>query len=96
MMTTAPARRIFCHYAQQETDGLEFVPYPGALGQRIFNEIGKNAWSAWLSHQTILINENRLSPRDPSHRAFLEQQMCAFLFAKQQTAPPSVSGHDAP
>ena len=80
-------RLIFCHYEQRQTEGLDFVPYPGELGQRIFAQIGKSGWNAWLAHQTLLINENRLSPRDPAHRAFLEQQLQKFLFAGDAEQP---------
>ena len=81
------SRTVFCTYEQRDTEGLDFVPYPGALGQRIFNEIGKSAWSKWLAHQTMLINENRLSPRDPKHRAFLEAELVKYLFEKDAEAP---------
>ena len=73
-------RSVFCQYEQRETEGLDFVPYPGELGQRIFANVGKQAWAAWLAHQTMLINENRLSPLNPQHRAFLEGEMLKFLF----------------
>ena len=73
-------RSVFCQYQQCDTEGLDFVPYPGELGQRIYAHIGKPAWNAWLAHQTMLINENRLSPRDPKHRAFLEKELTKFLF----------------
>ena len=71
---------IQCEYQKGEAEGLDFVPYPGELGQRIYAHIGKSAWNAWLAHQTMLINENRLSPRDPKHRAFLEKELNKFLF----------------
>ena len=74
------ARTIQCEYQKGEAEGLDFVPYPGELGQRIYAHIGKPAWNAWLVHQTMLINENRLSPRDPKHRAFLEKELNKFLF----------------
>ena len=74
------ARTIQCEYQKGEAEGLDFVPYPGELGQRIYAHIGKSAWNAWLAHQTMLINENRLSPRDPKHRAFLEKELTKFLF----------------
>jgi Fe-S cluster biosynthesis and repair protein YggX len=73
-------RTIFCEYEKVEAEGLDFVPYPGELGQRIYARIGKPAWAAWLAHQTMLINENRLSPRDPKHRRFLEDELEKFLF----------------
>ena len=76
-------RSVFCQYQQCDTEGLDFVPYPGELGQRIFASIGKPAWAAWLAHQTMLINENRLSPLDPKHRAFLEDEMRKYLFERQ-------------
>jgi len=74
------SRTVFCVKQQRETEGLGFVPWPGALGKRVFEQIGKNAWQEWLAHQTMLINENRLSPLDPKHRAFLETEMEKFLF----------------
>lgn len=73
-------RTIYCEYEKKDAAGLDFVPYPGELGQRIYAHIGKPAWAAWLAHQTLLINENRLSPRDPKHRAFLETELEKFLF----------------
>ena len=73
-------RTVFCVKEQRETEGLDFVPWPGALGQRVFANIGKPAWAAWLAHQTMLINENRLSPLDPAHRSFLQGEMEKFLF----------------
>jgi Fe-S cluster biosynthesis and repair protein YggX len=73
-------RRIFCQKHQIETDGLAFAPWPGELGQRVFAHIGQAAWTEWLAHQTMLINENRLSPLDPKHRAYLQTEMEKFLF----------------
>ena len=73
-------RKVFCQKEQVETEGLDFAPWPGELGKRIYGNSGTNAWSAWLAHQTRLINENRLSPLDPKHRAFLETEMRKFLF----------------
>ena len=80
-------RTVFCQKEQRDTEGLDFVPYPGALGERIFNGIGKSAWAAWLAHQTMLINENRLSPRNPEHRAFLEKELEKFLFGDGAEKP---------
>ncbi len=73
-------RMVFCEKEQRETEGMDFAPWPGALGQRVYAQIGKSAWAAWLAHQTMLINENRLSPLNPEHRAMLEAQMQQFLF----------------
>ncbi len=80
-------RTVFCVKAQRETEGLDFVPWPGELGQRVFAHVGKSAWAAWLAHQTMLINENRLSPLDRKHRAFLEGEMQKFLFGEGSALP---------
>lgn len=74
------SRIVFCQKLQREAEGLAFVPWPGALGKRVYENVGREAWQQWLAHQTMLINENRLSPMDPKHRAFLEVEMEKFLF----------------
>lgn len=81
------SRTVFCRKHQIETEGLDFAPWPGEIGQRVFNEIGKAAWSEWLAHQTMLINENRLVPRDPKARAFLLAEMDKFLFGAGADKP---------
>ena len=81
------SRTVFCEKTRTETDGLDFAPWPGELGKRVFNHIGKAAWAEWLAHQTMLINENRLSPLDPKHRAFLQAEMEKFLFGAGSEKP---------
>ena len=74
------ARTIFCTYLQREAEGLDRVPYPGELGQRIYAGISKEAWQQWLRHPTMLMNEYRLTPIDPKARKFLVEEMEKFLF----------------
>ncbi|AKJ41174.1 oxidative damage protection protein [Pragia fontium] len=74
------SRTIFCRYLQKEAEGQDFQLYPGDLGKRIFNEISKEAWSQWMTKQTMLINEKKLNMMDPEHRKLLEQEMTNFLF----------------
>ncbi len=81
-------RTVHCVRLQREAEGLERMPYPGELGKRIFDSVSKEAWQEWLRHQTMLINENRLSPMDPKARAFLEQQMEQFFFGEGSAPPP--------
>jgi Fe-S cluster biosynthesis and repair protein YggX len=80
-------RQVFCQYQQRDAEGLDFVPWPGELGRRVYENIGKQAWAAWLAHQTMLINENRLSPMNPEHRAMLEREMQKFLFGGDAEKP---------
>jgi Fe-S cluster biosynthesis and repair protein YggX len=81
------SRTVFCNKHQREVEGLDFAPLPGPLGERVYNGIGKPAWNEWLAHQTMLINENRLLPRDPKARAFLAAEMEKFLFGEGAEAP---------
>lgn len=74
------SRTIFCTFLQCEAEGLDFRLYPGQLGQRIYNEISKEAWAQWMAKQTMLINENKLNMMDPEARKLLEQEMVKFLF----------------
>ena len=74
------SRLVFCQKLQRESDGLVRPPWPGELGQRIYDHIGKEAWQQWLAHQTMLINENRLSPVDRATRKLLGVEMQRFLF----------------
>jgi Fe-S cluster biosynthesis and repair protein YggX len=72
----------------REAEGLDRQTYPGELGKRIFDNVSKEAWQQWLRHQTMLINENRLSPVDPKARKFLEEQMEKYFFGEGADLPP--------
>jgi Fe-S cluster biosynthesis and repair protein YggX len=87
------ARTIFCTFLQREAEGLDRVPYPGELGQRIYASISKEAWQQWLRHQTMLMNEYRLTPIDPKARKFLVEEMEKFLFKGGSQKP---EGYVAP
>ena len=74
------SRTVNCVYLKKEGEGLDYAPYPGELGQRIYDNVCKEAWQQWLAHQTMLINENRLSPIEPDARKFLVEEMEKFFF----------------
>jgi Fe-S cluster biosynthesis and repair protein YggX len=71
-----------------EAEGLKVPPYPGELGQKIYQHVSQAAWQMWLKHQTMMINEYRLSPIDPRVRKMLEQEMEKFFFGEGATPPP--------
>jgi Fe-S cluster biosynthesis and repair protein YggX len=62
-------------------------PFPGPLGERIFNEVSKQAWQMWLSHQTMLINEYRLNLMEPKSREFLKEEMNKYFFGEGSEKP---------
>jgi Fe-S cluster biosynthesis and repair protein YggX len=81
------ARTVNCIKLGREAEGLDFPPYPGELGKRIYEHVSKEAWQGWLAHQTMLINERRLSPRDPEARKFLEREMEQYFFGEGSEKP---------
>ena len=81
------ARIIKCVKLGQEAEGLDALPYPGELGKRIYKNVSKQAWQLWLRHQTMLINEYRLSPIDPKVRKMLEDEMEKFFFGEGSEQP---------
>lgn len=80
-------RMVQCAKLNKEAEGLERPTYPGELGKRIYLNISKEAWAAWVGHQTMLINEYRLTPVDPKARKFLEEEMEKFLFTDESRVP---------
>ena len=74
------ARMVNCVLLEEELPGFERPPYPGELGKRVYEEVSQQAWQMWLRHQTMLINEYRLSLIEPKARKFLEEEMRKFLF----------------
>jgi Fe-S cluster biosynthesis and repair protein YggX len=81
------SRKVQCAALGKEAEGLAFPPYPGELGKRIYETISQEAWQKWLAHQTILINEHRLSPINPEHRKYLEGEMEKYLFGEGSEKP---------
>lgn len=79
---------VNCVKLGREAEGMDKKPYPGELGDRIFENVSKEAWQMWLQHQTMLINEYRLSPVDPKARQFLEKEMEKFFFGEGSAPPP--------
>ena len=82
-------RLVNCKLLEQKLPGLTFQTYPGELGKKIFENISQEAWKKWMAHQTILINEHRLSPIEPEHRKYLEGEMEKFFFGEGSEVPDS-------
>ena len=78
---------MYCQKLKREADALEKPPFPGELGEKIVQNISKEAWGLWLTQQTMLINENRLTPFEPEARALLKAEMEKFLFSDDAQAP---------
>lgn len=81
------SRVIFCDKLKKELAGLDFPPYPGVLGKRVYEHISKEAWQQWLTRQTMFVNEYRLNLSDAKARKMLEQEMENFLFGDEDKKP---------
>ncbi len=81
------SHQVFCVKLKKNAEGLPHPPYPGALGERIYKEVSKEAWQMWLKHQTLLINEHRLNMTDPKSRAFLMLETENFFFGNGSALP---------
>ena len=81
------SRTLFCCKLKQEAEGMNKAPFPGPLGDRIFNEVSKQAWTMWMSHQTMLINEYRLNLTESKAREFLKEEMQKYFFGEGSEKP---------
>lgn len=80
-------KNVYCVKLQKNLPSLTKAPFPGTLGERIFNEISEEAWKQWIAHQTMLINEYRLSLIDPNAREFLRKEMEKYFFGEGSEKP---------
>ena len=87
------ARTVYCVKLGRELPGLEKPPFPGELGQRIYEHISKQAYDMWQAESTTVINERGLSMGDPAARKILRQEMEKFFFGnpKQPAGRASTS-----
>lgn len=74
------ARMVQCVVTNQQGEGLDTVPHPGELGQRIYENVSKEGWAKWLERLTMIINENGLSTADPASIRVIEKHMLGFFF----------------
>jgi Fe-S cluster biosynthesis and repair protein YggX len=81
------ARNVLCIKLGREAEGLDFPPYPGELGKRLYENVSKEAWQGWIRHQTMLVNENRLNLADAQARKYLAGQMEAYFFGAGAERP---------
>ncbi|ANO52779.1 oxidative damage protection protein [Woeseia oceani] len=81
------SRIVHCILLKKDAEGLDYAPYPGDLGKRIYDNVSKEAWQQWVAHQTMLINEYRLTPIEPEARKFIETEMEKFFFGEGSAKP---------
>ena len=81
------ARIVYCVKLGRELPGLDKPPFPGPLGQRIFEQISKQAYDMWPAQSTLIINHYGLNMADPESRKILREQMEEFFFGADAQMP---------
>lgn len=82
-------RKVFCVKFQKELEGLSEVPFEGhPLGQRIYENVSKDAWKMWVEHMKMLMNEYRLNLGTQEAQEFIIQQMEQYFFGAGAALPP--------
>lgn len=84
---TQEVRMVKCVKLGRELPGLDRPPWKGELGQRIYENVSKDAWRMWIDHSKMLLNELRLNPLDPHSQHIMEEQMEQFFFGDGSKAP---------
>ena len=80
-------KQLFCIKLNEEAESMKAPPFPGELGNKIYNHVSQKAWNMWIAHQTMLINEYRLNLAAPQSRAFLMQELNKYFFGEGSEKP---------
>jgi Fe-S cluster biosynthesis and repair protein YggX len=81
-------RKVFCVKFQQEMPGLDEPPFDNEMGQRIFENVSKEAWKMWVEQMKMIMNEYRLNLGTAEAQEFLLKQMDQYFFGEGAALPP--------
>lgn len=81
-------RTVMCVKFQQELAGLDTPPWPGEVGQRIFEKVSAQAWKLWEERQKMILNEYRLMPWQKEGQELILKHMEDFFFGEGAALPP--------
>ena len=81
-------RIVHCVKLQKDLPGLDTPPWPGPLGQRIFENVSAQAWKLWEERQKMILNEYRLMPWQKEAQELIAKQLEDFFFGENAALPP--------
>ena len=81
-------RTVFCQKFQKEMPGLDAPPWPGELGQRVYDNISAEAWKLWEERMKMILNEYRLMPWQKEAQELIRKHMEDFFFGEDAALPP--------
>ena len=87
-MAESTGRTVFCIKLQKTLPALDTPPWPGPLGQRIFNEVSQEAWDMWEERMKMILNEYKLLPFQREAQNLIAKHMEEFFFGKDAALPP--------
>ncbi len=88
-------RMVKCVKLGQELPGLAEPPWPGELGQRIYEHVSARAWKMWEDRMRMILNEYRLMPWQKEAQDMVARAMEEFFFGQDAALPPGYTpqGH---
>jgi Fe-S cluster biosynthesis and repair protein YggX len=86
--SNASGRKVFCVKFQKELPGLDQPPWPGEIGQRLYDSVSLQAWKLWEERQKMILNEYRLMPWQKEAQELIRKQMEDFFFGEGAALPP--------
>ena len=81
-------RTVKCVKFQKDLPGLDTPPWPGPLGERVFENVSAQAWKLWEERQKMILNEYRLMPWQKEAQELIAKQMEDFFFGEGAALPP--------
>lgn len=79
---------VHCVKFQKELPGLDRLPWPGELGQKIYDNVSAQAWKLWEDRQKMILNEYRLLPWQKEAQDLIARQLEEFFFGENSALPP--------
>jgi len=86
--TSSSGRTVFCAKLHKELPALDKAPWPGELGQRIYEQVSAEAWHQWEGRMTMILNEYRLMPFQREAQELVARHMEEFFFGEDAALPP--------
>jgi Fe-S cluster biosynthesis and repair protein YggX len=87
-VTNTSGRTVFCVKFQKNLPGLDVKPWPGPLGDKIFENVSAQAWKLWEERQKMILNEYRLMPWQKEAQELVARQLEDFFFGESAALPP--------
>ena len=87
-MTDSPRRIVHCVKLGRDLPGLDAPPWPGPLGQRIYDNVSEEAWEQWEERMKMIVNEYKLLPFQKEAQELIAKHMEEFFFGETAALPP--------